>query len=449
MSRRITRRASFADAAALLAGGAGVVLAACTPPVTAPGAATPGAQGERTLRVAANTGTGYQLDQWKPIWDAWAQQHPNIKLDALAGVGNTTEWRVKVLTALAGGNVYDVIHPHHVLSGEFMGKDLLKPLDPFIAKDKDVRMDDFPSYLANTYKWRGKQYGLPAEANPWLLAYNADYFAQVGATPPPEYAKTNKWTLDQFIATAKETTRSTGDDQTWGYGGSRGTGYWGWTYWLPAVWAFGGDIWTADNTALALDTKEAQAGLQWYVDLMLKQAVAPPVDQSKLWDPTNGKIGMIPFAPFVVPTFEKYSWKAGMMPLPTGTAGVFHAGGSSSWTIYKGTKNDDIAWTWCKWFTDAGVKAMMDYGYFTAPMRNSLAQYPGWVKSRKPWESADVWAQAIKTFRLPLALPGWDQAITALAALLDQALAGKITVQSAIDQAKGPVGEILRREGTA
>jgi multiple sugar transport system substrate-binding protein len=369
----------------------------------------------------------------------------------LTGIAGTADFRVKVITALAAGTVYDALHPHHVLSGEFMAKGLLLPLDGLAAKDRDIRMDDFPALLLDTYTWRGKKYGVPIEVNPGAFFFSKDIFTKLGVRTPAEHAKAGRWTWDQFLATAKEVTQGQDDAKTWGWGqgSGRGTGYWGWDPWMPIVWAMGGDMWTKDLTGLALDTKEALAGLQFFADLMLKHQVAPPVDQSKLWDHATGKIAMGTIKPFMVPLYKDYAWTPGMVVRPSGPAGTFTSAGSSMFGIYANTKRQDDAWLWCKWISDAGMKVWLDNGYFTAPPRKSLATYPGWLKSRQPWEDADVWAKSAERTRLPKALPGWDAIIAAFSAEFDQALAGKVTPQQAVEKAKGTVNEIVKREGAA
>jgi multiple sugar transport system substrate-binding protein len=454
MSGGATRRTIGLGAGALAGAGAGA-LAACG----ASGAAGGGTGGQgagaasgtpKSLAVAANTGAGTQLEAWKPIWPAWEQQYPQIKLETLTGIAGTDEFRVKLVAALAGGTNYDALHIHHILSGEFMAKSLLRPLDGIIGKDKDVRLEDFPALLAGAYRWRGKQYGVPIEANPWAVDFNADLFAQQGVKTPAELARDNAWTWDQLLATAKQMTRGQGEEKTWGYGGfGRGTGYWGWTYWLPVVWSQGGDLWNKDATAFGLDGKEGLAGVQFFADLMLKHEVAPPVDQGKLWDNATGRVGLGSFAPFTVPNFKTYSWKPGMATNPRGPAGANHASGSSMFGIYAKAKLPDEAWLWTKWISDQGVKTWLDTGGFTAPTRKSLTQYRGWTSSRQPWESVDAWTRAVETLRLPLAVPGWDPAIKALAVQIDQALLGKLAVEQALQQAKVEVNAILKAEGVA
>ncbi|MGI8912614.1 MAG: extracellular solute-binding protein [Chloroflexota bacterium] len=405
---------------------------------------------QATLKIAVGEGGQSQAVQWDPIWAAWQKLHPEFKTDVNSFPGaSVDQYREKVITLLAGGETFDNLYFHHVISGEFMGHSLLRPIDSYIAQNASaVNTADYSPYLLKIFSWNGKQYGLPQEANPWTIWYNADLFAKEGLPPPTTLIQANKWDWTTgFLDVAKSATHKGGDTPTWGYGGyGNGQGYWGWTYWLPPVWSNGGDLWTSDFMHLALDQPPALEALQYWADLSGKDAVAPPQDQGKQWDQTSGNLAMGSFAPFTVPNFDKFHWKAGMVVNPGGSAaGAFYASGTSAFGISTVSKNPDTAWKWCQWICTEGVKIWLDHGFFTAPPRKSLATYPGWVNSRKPWEDVDMWAKATAAIRLPPAIPGWTIAINALSKELDQALLGKQTMKEAIAKVKAPVDAILQQ----
>ncbi len=403
-----------------------------------------------TLKIAVAEGGQSQAVQWDPIWAAWQQLHPEFKTTVNSFTGlSVDQYREKLITLLAGGETFDNLYFHHVISGEFMGHGLLRPIDSYIAQNASaVNTSDYSPYLLKIFGWEGKQYGLPQEANPWATWYNSDLLARSGLQKPEELIQSNKWDWTTgFLDLAKSATHKGSDAQTWGYGGwGNGQGYWGWTYWLPPVWSNGGDLWTSDFKHLALDQDPAIEALQFWADLSTKYDVAPPQDQGKQWDQTAGQIAMGSFAPFTVPNFDKFHWKPGMVVNPSGpAAGAFYASGTSAFGISTLSKNPDPAWQWCQWICTDGVKIWLDHGFFTAPPRKSLATYPGWVSSRKPWESVDTWAKATAAIRLPAAVPGWTDAINALSKELNLALLGKQTAKDAIAKVKAPIDAILQQ----
>ncbi len=448
---RSTRMISRRQAVGLATGMAGgVISAACA---LSPGPTLPGNQskGSVTLGVSVAWGSQVQADQWKPVLDAWQQHYPNITLDVNGFQGNSVaDYKKKLITVLAGGEVYDALYTHFSIAGEMMAKKLFIPLDQLLAKDKnEVNLADFPASTLAGDKWKGTQYALPFDNAPISFWYNADLFRRYGVRTPTEYVTANTWTWDQFLQTASQTTRGVGDDKTWGYGGQgRGTGVAGVNFWLPYVWSFGGDLWNEDMTAFALDTKEAMAGLQFFADLIVKHQVAPPVDQGGQWAYGTGKVPTGVFSVSILQLLKTYDWALGMAPNPSGPAGRFHYTGSGSYGIYAGRKHQDEAWLWCRWITTDAVKVWLDLGLWTAPLRKSQAQYQGWLKARQPWETE--WPKVLETIRAPrAAITGWQEIMTVFSEQYDQALAGKITVQQAVEAAKKPINDILEREAAA
>jgi ABC-type glycerol-3-phosphate transport system substrate-binding protein len=330
---------------------------------------------------------------------------------------------------------------HWTVVGDIMTRGWMEPLDARIAKDRSVNMADFPPYVVGAHQWRGKQYGVPFIGNPIVPWFNASLYTRYGATTPAEHVKANRWTLTQWLDTARSTTRGQGDDKTWGYGGAgRGTGVGGVNYWLPVVWSFGGDLWNKDITAFALDSKEALAGLEYFADIMGKHEVAPPVGQAALWAETTGKIGMGTYSPYT--DFSRYAWQPGMGFNPRGTAAANHLCGSQSYGICKQTKHPDDAWLWVRWLSEDGVKIWMDLADQTAPQRKSHIQYEGWLKSRKPWET--FWPSVLESQRLPRTIPGWTAIFQIFSAEYDLVLEGKQTAQQAVARAKPQIDNQLK-----
>jgi multiple sugar transport system substrate-binding protein len=272
--------------------------------------------------------------------------------------------------------------------------------------------------------------------------FNASLYPRLGiTTTPADHVTANKWTLTQWLDAAKSTTRGQGDDRTWGYGGAgKGNGIGGVAYWLPYVWAFGGDLWNKDLTAFALDSKEALAGLEFFADTMNKNAVAPPLSETMLWDEASGKIGMGTYSPYT--DFKRYAWQPGMAVNPRGTAPLYHLCGSQSYGITKQTKHTDDSWLWVRWLSEDGVKIWMDLADQTAPQRKSHIQYEGWLKTRKPWET--FWPAVLESQRLPVTIPGWNAVFDIFSAEYDQVLAGKQTAQQAVAKTKPQIDAKLK-----
>jgi multiple sugar transport system substrate-binding protein len=399
------------------------------------------AKGPVTLTLASPGDAAVQADKWKPLLSAWQQRFPDVQLAQDVFGASMPQYSDRLGVVFAGGGGYDALQMHWTVVGDIMTRGWMQPLDALIARDRSVNLADFPAHIVAAHQWRNKQYGIPFIGNPIVPWFNADLYAGYGVTTPADHVKGNRWTLTQWLDSARATTRGQGDDKTWGYGGGgKGTGVAGVNYWLPVVWSFGGDLWNKDVTALALDSREALAGLDFFANAIVKQEVAPPVSQSASWDETSGKVGMGTYSPYT--DFKKYAWQPGMAVNPRGTGGVFHLTGSQSYGICKQTEHTDDAWLWCKWLSDDGVKIWMDLADQTAPQRKSHIEYTGWTRTRKPWET--FWPAVLESQRLPVTIPGWTAIFEIFSAEYDQVLAGKMTAQEAVARAKPQIDGKLK-----
>ena len=145
----------------------------------------------------------------------------------------------------------------------------LVPLDELIKRDNaDVDVDDFMPEIMDLLKKDGKTYYLPNFFNTSLLYYNKDLFDIYNANPSNANAKLdypqNDWTYDDFMNAAKKlTVKSGGEYSQWGCYST--IGWWG--EWLIHVRQAGGDIMNEEGL-VTLDTPEAKAGFQRYMDKM-------------------------------------------------------------------------------------------------------------------------------------------------------------------------------------
>ena len=78
----------------------------------------------------------------------------------------------------------------------------LEPLDSYVEKDPDIKMDDFYEGLFNYSKVDKKLYGMPAGFSTMVVYYNKKLFDQYNIPYPQE-----GWTWDEFLESAKKINR--------------------------------------------------------------------------------------------------------------------------------------------------------------------------------------------------------------------------------------------------
>jgi multiple sugar transport system substrate-binding protein len=130
---------------------------------------------------------------YEPLAQSFHEKYPNItiKLDPVtSGPGDSSRaMQTKAETA-------DVIRISSTMLNEATAASFL-PLDSYITTDKNFPQGDLISGSLEGLKVGGKQVGLPAALNPYVVFYDPQLFTSRGITPPAA-----GWTVEDFMTTA-------------------------------------------------------------------------------------------------------------------------------------------------------------------------------------------------------------------------------------------------------
>ncbi|WP_129784013.1 ABC transporter substrate-binding protein [Promicromonospora panici] len=137
----------------------------------------------------------------------------------------------------------------------------LEPLDD-LAKENKLDLSAYSPAMLEQLSVDGKLYSLPFNAGPTVILYNKKLFKDAGVAEP-----TNDWTIDDFIATAKATTKN----GVYGFAIGQGSNP------ISTLMAADGHPW-ADENGPKLDDPNFHDALQLLVDLSNKYKVAKPLE---------------------------------------------------------------------------------------------------------------------------------------------------------------------------
>lgn len=177
---------------------------------------------------------------------AFAIEYPNIKVTQETVAG---DYRVQMITNFSAGTVPDIFYVNAEYAPEWIEEGFLEPLDEYVAKQGFDTSTFFPGYLDIFKGADGATYGLPKDGNTIAMGYNTD----IVGVPPTD--------LDALVAAA-DSLKGTGTLKApicINPGLDRG---------LALIYAQGGSLLNADNTAAAIDSPELTAAVQWYLDLV-------------------------------------------------------------------------------------------------------------------------------------------------------------------------------------
>ena len=229
---------------------------------TETGASSPAAS---PMEVTWMVGVGPDRPMYERLLARFHELHPDIRVRPIWVPGSQYQTKLKTLTA--AGKPPDLFWTGDVWVAYQLP--FLADLTDLIARDAaEIELDDFYPELLAAGRYDGRQILLPRWFNVALLYYNRTLF-DAAREPYP----TADWTWDDYLAAAKRLTRRGPDGKVEVWGTSITTGWWG--EWLIYVRQAGGDLFTDDVNRCLLDSPQAVAGMQFYLDKIYTHRVAP------------------------------------------------------------------------------------------------------------------------------------------------------------------------------
>lgn len=292
---------------------------------------------------------------------AFERANPKIRIRVNESMGDAG-YDAKLLTLIAGKLAPDLFRVHQQNFPFYAAKDILLPLDDFLARDMEISAREFYPQTIDGMRYNGKVLGLPTDFSPIVMLYNQDLFDRSGvAYPKPD------WTTEEFLETAKRLTRDTdGDGRTDVYGISTIDSYNRWPAW---VWNNGGQIFSADGKRCVMNSPESIEGLRFYVDLSRRHKVAPTPGQAMGQEQqdlfASQRVAMIAESRYVYKRLIgtrtlPFRWDLAPMPMRRERATTFIWGGNC---ILKSAKHPKAAWQFLKFMSGpAGAAVNMQAG---------------------------------------------------------------------------------------
>ena len=229
-----------------------------------------------------------QLPGMEAIAKAYEAKHPDVKIKVQ--VTGWDEYWTKLEAAATGGALPDVFWMHSTRFNDYASNGMLLEMGPTIGDG----YKNFPQDLVKLYELDGKNYAVPKDYDTIAVFYNKALFDKAGV-PYPD----GTWDWAKYLETAKKLTK----DGVYGVAAPMDAqqGYWN------AIYQNGGYV--VKDKKPGYSSTEAQAALQWWVDLSLKEKVSPTQAQFAETDPftmfTSGKVAMIQLGSWMVPELEQ------------------------------------------------------------------------------------------------------------------------------------------------
>lgn len=369
-------------------------------------------------------------------------QNPNITIE-LQYV-NSDNALQKATVAIQGGQQPDISYQYGTNMAQLAESPKIVDLTDRVKQAGFDWADFYPGEQA-VATVDGRVLGVPALVDNLAVVYNKDLFAKAGIPEP-----TADWTWDDLRAAAKAITDPANKvfGMVFPVDGSETTV---WEY-EAMLWAAGGEILNADNTAAAFNSQEGVRALTTLADINQDGSIYLDFqpDSGKSGELFNsGKIGMMITGPWDLSAFPDVNY--GVQFMPSFDAGGSHQtiAGPDNWVIFdNGQARVDAAWKFLTFMTspDQVLRDSLDTSHL--PTRSSVAAMSAFQAFFTKYPGTQVFVDNLQNvLQARPSISQYPRISTALGQAIVTALQGQASPQDALNQAADQANGFLAIPG--
>lgn len=342
----------------------------------------------------------------------------------------------KLVTAIAGGDVPDIVMWDRFTTATYAAKGAFLPLDDYIAADK-LDLEQFYQPTVEEMKGNdGKQYGIPLTVDTRIVFYNKDLLAEAGVDP----SSINTWEDLKTAAAALTKRNADGKLEQSGFSLSDPGLFNNW------ILQAGGKM-VDDSVTPPVTAYNSEAGLAVlnFWDELLNQEKVYELGFEDGFGGNGFKAGKVAICfngPWALKSLDESGINYGVLEQPEGPGGVRSAiMGGFGLVIPSKAKAADAAWDFIKWWTtrpENGVEFAKLSGNLPANKNAAADEYFMNDEVLSVFSKTMLYA----TTRMPV--PGYsDVEGLALRPQLDLFVGGSLTAEEALSAAQKQGDKIL------
>jgi multiple sugar transport system substrate-binding protein len=423
----LTRRAFLSKAASIsTAAAAGALAAGC-----GPGA------GRKTVVRYWNGFTGPDGRTMLRLVQRFNAANPDVQV-----IMQRMDWATyynKLFVAGLGGRAPElfVLQTHSV--PRFARASFVRPVDDLAGDTRSLDIGDIDPNVWQAVSVSGKHYGVPLDVWPLGMYYNRRLFREAGivdsqgqARPPTDRA--------EFMDALRRLTRpeSPGRPAQWGF---VFTNFESNVYTLMCQ--FGGEFFTAGNEQCIVDNSRCVEALQFCVDMIRKDKVAPPPENFDAWIGfRQGKAAIAFEGIYMLADLQKekdLDFSGAPVPLIGERRAVWAGSHNLCMRADLHGKDLDAAWRFISFLSNNSLD-WAEGGQ--VPVRKSLRDTPRFASMTVQSQFAREIPYAFYLPRLPYIFEFQTEFNNAI----EKALRGSETPRQSLDKAAQNVNEIIRRQ---
>jgi len=382
-----------------------------------------------TIRYFTFTANPDHLGTLDATIAAFEAENPDIKVDV--ETASFADYFTLLQTQIAGNDAPDAFELNFENFVSYATRDTLADLEPFISADQDFDSGVYYERAYDAFSVDGIQYGLPENYSTVVLYYNKDLFDQAGVEYP-----TDDWTWADERAAAEKLTAAS--DNVWGF-------FAGIHYWEFYKAAAQNGCSFFDDGLVTVNEAGCVNALQFMIDYVNDGFQPTPEEMSGIPDEEMFKRGELAmdtngiwqFANF---TDAPFKWDIVVEPGNTrGGSHFFTEGVAVSATSDK----QEAAFRWLVFLTssDEAARIRIEAGW-SLPTLTDASLFDAFLDIELPANREAVLA-SLENVVVPPVIERQAEMQDAVNGLIERALAGEMTVQEALDQAKVEIEALL------
>jgi multiple sugar transport system substrate-binding protein len=289
---------------------------------------------------------------------------------------------------------------------DYQSRGVLKNLQPYLDKYPNMLNGIYPQTL-EAYKLADGYYGLPRDFQTIVLFYNKGMFDAAKVAYP-----TADWTYQDLREAARKLILDTnGDGKIEQYGFY--SDLWDMELvWSEAIWAYGGDILSADHSKTLIGDSKARQAWQLFHDMMFQDKSMPDTTTAAQFggDPFQaGAAAMTTIGHWAVPGYNAVNFKWDVAPMPKGPAGAATSVNSAGFVVAQGSKHPDEAFEFIRFvLSPAGQTRLTELG-FAIPVLTSVAESDTFLKQPGPGIHQQVFLDSLAFAHMKPVFKGYDE----------------------------------------
>jgi multiple sugar transport system substrate-binding protein len=382
-----------------------------------------------TIRYFTFSAAPDHLADLDKIVKSFEAGHPTIKVKV--ETAPYADYFTKLQTAIAGGTAPDTFELNYENFVSYASSGAL--LDFSTQATGDAGMSAYAAKSVDAFKKDGKQYALPESYSAVLLFFNKKLFDAAGVKYP-----TDDWTWDDEMAAAKKLTAKGvyGDFQPVQF----------FEFYKTLAQA-GGSFFSPDGKKAAFNGPEGVTAAKYL--LAKPGTVMPTVAQiggTPDYDTNLFKKGGLAMWHNGIWQFAglkdvPFGWDVVVEPARTKASAVFQNAAAASAT----TAHADAAWTWLRYLTASDVTAQtrISSSWELPPLADASA-YAGYFDQAPPANRKAI-LKAVDTAVATPVIAREQELQDTVTKALEQAAAGKIGVQQALNDAATKVDDLIKQ----